>query len=232
VDPREALPRLALWLEERHGVTFRWGMAATGFGAGGVTHAEGEISAGTVIIATGGSLRALAPALARRAGVRACRLQMLRTVAQPASFRLDSVVMSDLSLLRYEGFAALRPAQGLRAVLEAEAGASLARGVHLIVAQGADGSLVVGDSHDYGEAADPFASEGVDALILDELDAVLDVPRPGIAERWLGVYPVADVSPLLREALDDRVRAVVVTSGTGMSTAFAVAEETLAELFA
>ena len=232
VDPREALPKLARWIEERHGVSFHWGVTAAGFGAGGVTHAEGEIAAGAVIIAAGESLPALAPTLARRAGMRACRLQMLRTVPQPASFRLDSVVMSDLSLLRYEGFASLPPARKLRAVLEAESGESLARGVHLIVAQGADGSLVIGDSHDYGEAADPFASEGIDALILDELDAVLDVPRPGIAERWLGVYPVADVSPLLREALDDRVRAVVVTSGTGMSTAFAIAEETLAELFA
>jgi hypothetical protein len=57
------------------------------------------------------------------------------------------------------------------------------------------------------------------------------VPRPGIAERWLGVYPVVDVSPLLREAVGERVRAVVVTSGTGMSTAFAIGEETIADLF-
>jgi D-hydroxyproline dehydrogenase subunit beta len=60
---------------------------------------------------------------------------------------------------------------------------------------------------------------------------VLDVPRPGIAERWMGAYPVADVAPLLREAPADRVRVVVVTSGTGMSTAFAIGEETVADLF-
>jgi hypothetical protein len=30
---------------------------------------------------------------------------------------------------------------------------------------------------------------------------------------------------------DDRIRIVVVTSGTGASTAFAIAEETVAELF-
>jgi D-hydroxyproline dehydrogenase subunit beta len=231
IEPREALPKLARWLEEKHGVAFHWGVAVTGFGAGGVIHAEGEIAAGAVLLAPGENLRALSPALARRAGIRACRLQMLRTVPQPASFRLDSVLMSDLSLVRYEGFATQRPAARLRARLAAEAGESLARGVHLIVAQGADGSLVIGDSHDYGEAAEPFAAEAVDALILDELDAVLDVPRPGIAERWLGVYPVADVSPLLREAVGERVRAVVVTSGTGMSTAFAIAEETIAGLF-
>jgi FAD dependent oxidoreductase TIGR03364 len=231
IESREALPRLARWLEEKHGVAFQWGVSVTGFSANGVVHAEGEIAAGAVVLAPGESLRALSPALARSAGLRACRLQMLRTVPQPAPFRLDSVLMSDLSLVRYEGFAAQRPAARLRARLEAEAGESLARGVHLIIAQSADGSLVIGDSHDYSDAAEPFASEAVDALILDELDAVLDVPRPGIAERWLGIYPVAEVSPLLREALGDRARAVVVTSGTGMSTAFAIGEETIAELF-
>lgn len=231
VDAREALPRLAQWLAQRHGVDFQWGLAVTGLGPRGVVHAEGEIAAGAVVLAPGESLRMLAPPLARQAGLRACRLQMLRTVAQPPAFRLGPVVMSDLSLLRYEGFARQRPAAALRAALEAQSGPSLAHGVHLIVAQDADGALVVGDSHHEGDAADPFTSEAVEALILDEMDAVLDVPRPGIAQRWLGVYPVADAAPVLRACLGERARAVVVTSGTGMSTAFALGEETLAELF-
>jgi len=231
IEAREALPRLAAWLAERHGVAFHWGVTVTGISEAGVRHAQGEMRAARVVMATGEALDALAPSLAREAGIRACRLQMLRTVAQPPAFRLDAVVLSDLSLLRYGGFAAQPPASALRRVLEAERAQALARGVHLIVAQGADGSLVIGDSHDEGEAADPFASEAVDALILEELGAVLDVPRPGIAERWLGVYPVARVAPVLRAPVGERARAVVVTSGTGMSTAFAIGEETIAELF-
>lgn len=231
VDAREALPGLARWLAQEHGVEFRWGVSVNGVEESLVHHAEGRVEAGAVVLAPGEGIRALAPEIARRAGLRACRLQMLRTVPQPPAFRLDAVLMSDLSLVRYEGFAAQRPAARLRARLEAEAAEPLARGVHLLVAQDADGSLVVGDSHEYADAAQPFSSESVDALILDELDAVLDVPRPGIAQRWAGVYPVADVAPLLRERLGDRTRAVVVTSGTGMSTAFAIGEETIAEMF-
>ncbi len=231
VEPRLAIPRLAAWLEAAHGVVFRRGVAALGIEPRGVRHAEGFIEAGAIVVAPGAWLAALFPAIARRVSLRDCRLQMMRTVAQPPAFRLDSVLMSDLSLLRYEGFAAVRPAKKLRARLEAESAEALERGVHLIVAQGADGSLVVGDSHDYGEAAGPFSAEAVDALILDELDAVLQVPRPGIAERWLGVYPVAQVAPLVREAPEANVRVVVVTSGTGMSTGFAIGEETIGELF-
>lgn len=231
IESREAVRQLAGWIAQRHGVRFHYGTAALGIEKGGVRHAEGVIPAARVVVATGEALAELAPGLARDVAFRACRLQMLRTVPQPPAFRLPSVVMADLSLLRYEGFAAQRPAARLRARLEAEAGAALREGVHLIVAQSADGSLVIGDSHEYGEGASPFSRDAVDALVLDELDAVLAVPRPGIAERWDGVYPVADVKPVLSRPLGDEARAVVVTSGTGMSTAFAIGEETVAAFF-
>jgi hypothetical protein len=52
-----------------------------------------------------------------------------------------------------------------------------------------------------------------------------------IVERWVGHYPVADIRPLLVEKLAERARLVAVTSGTGMSTAFAIGEETIGELF-
>lgn len=231
VEPREAIPKLAAWLAERHGVEFRWGVSIGAVEPGALVHAEGRIEADAIVVAAGAALRALAPALARRTNLRACRLQMMRTVPQPASWRLEHVVMSDLSLVRYGGFARMRPAKALRERLANEVPSALANGVNLIVAQAADGSLVVGDSHHVDEAVEPFASESVDALILDEMDAVLDVPRPGIAEHWLGVYPVADVAPLLREPIAERALAACVTSGTGMSTAFAIGEETVAELF-
>ena len=103
--------------------------------------------------------------------------------------------------------------------------------MHLIVAQGADGSLVVGDSHHYAEHADPFAAEEVDALILAELGALFEMPQPRVLERWNGYYPVAEVSPVVSEEIAPRVRLVTVTSGTGMSTAFAIGEETVDQLF-
>jgi len=49
--------------------------------------------------------------------------------------------------------------------------------------------------------------------------------------RWNGYYPVAEVAPLISEELAPRVRLVTVTSGTGMSTAFAIGEETIGQLF-
>jgi FAD dependent oxidoreductase TIGR03364 len=229
VEARDAMPRLARWLEERHGVVFAWETIAFGVEGTSVRHATGTLDAGAVVLAPGAAIATFAPALARRVNARHCKLQMMRLAAP--GWRLPAVVMTDLSLLRYEGFAAQPSAARLRADLARECERELGNGVHLIVAQGADGTLVVGDSHHYADFADPFASGAVDELILGELRALFDLPAPGVLERWVGHYPVADVRPVLSETLGARVRLVAVTGGTGMSTAFALGEETVASLF-
>ena len=229
VEARDALPQIARWLEERHGVVFAWGTAAHGIEGRKVRHAAGTLEADAVVIAPGADVAAFAPELAKRVRLRRCALQMMRLAAPGA--RLPGVVMTDLSLLRYEGFATQPSVPRLREELARERAREIDEGVHLIVAQGADGTLIVGDSHRYGEIADPFASAAVDELILGELHALFELPRLEVLERWVGYYPVAEVKPVLSEPLAPRVRLLTVTSGTGMSTAFALGEETIGELF-
>jgi FAD dependent oxidoreductase TIGR03364 len=229
IEAREALPRIAAWLAERYGVELTWGVCGLAVEGTSVRHGGGVLEAGAVVIAPGRDVASFAPELARRIDVRDCKLQMMR-IADPG-FRLPAVLMSDLSLLRYEGFAALPASQALRKRLERECAAELAHGVHLIVAQGADGSLVVGDSHHYGPLADSIYAAQVEASILGELDALLDIRGVNVVERWLGYYPVASVQPVVSESLAPRVQLVAVTSGTGMSTAFAIGEETIARFF-
>jgi hypothetical protein len=151
---------------------------------------------------------------------------MLR-LADPG-WRLPAAVMSDLGLHRYRGYADCPSLPALRARLAAEQAAQLDNGVHLIVVQSADGSLVVGDSHHYDATPDPFQPEAVDALILEEFTAVLGAPPP-ITERWIGVYPSGPEDAFV-EAVAPGVRVVSVTSGTGASTAFGLAEEVLRDL--
>lgn len=229
LEAREALPSLARWLEEHHGVSFAWGVEMHGVEAGLVRHSGGAMEGDAVVVAPGTNVAGFAPERAKRVGLRQCRLQMLRLAAP--GFALPGVLMSDLSLVRYGGFAAQPSAAALRSRLEAECAEELGHGVHLIVAQARDGTLVVGDSHHYADHAEPFASEAVDALILGQLRSTLALADARVLERWNGYYPVADVAPLVRETLAPRVELVTVTSGTGMSTAFAIGEETIAGLF-
>jgi D-hydroxyproline dehydrogenase subunit beta len=157
-----------------------------------------------------------------------CKLQMLR-LADPG-FRLPGTLMSDLGLIRYPGYSALAEAAPLRARLEAEQGEHLRHGIHLIVAQSADGSLIVGDSHHYAATPDGFADERVDQLILDEFAAATGRSPPAVRERWIGTYAAADRTMFMDAPASD-VRLVMITSGSGASTGFAIGEEVVTDLF-
>jgi hypothetical protein len=112
-------------------------------------------------------------------------------------------------------------------VLEREKAEWLEQGIHLIAVQSADGTLVVGDSHVYGNSEAPFASERTDALILQEMHRVLKLQDAAVSERWTGTYASA-ASVVYKAQVSPGVVLGIVTGGTGASTSFAFAEELLA----
>jgi FAD dependent oxidoreductase TIGR03364 len=228
VESREAIPRLAHWLEAVHDVTFLRGVAVHGIQTGRLETGAGAILAEAIVVCPGDDLSTLFPGAFGQAGVTRCKLQMLR-LADPG-WRLPSPVMSDLSLVRYLGYADLPQAAALLERLKAEQPEHLTHGVHLIVVQSADGSLVVGDSHHYAATPDPFSQEHVDQLILDEFAAVFGQAAPPVVERWTGTYASARGHSLAETPMSG-VRLVTVTSGTGASTAFALAQDVVADIY-
>jgi FAD dependent oxidoreductase TIGR03364 len=228
VESRDAIPLLATHLREHWNVEFRYGETALDIAPPLVRTSEGVVHARKVVACPGDDLSGLFPEAIARHGVRRCKLQMLRLEAN--GLRLASAVVSDLSLVRYEGYAGLPAAGPLRARLKADSGDALRNGVHMIAVQSADGSLVVGDSHHYSHTPDPFASEAVDRIILREFANVFST-TPNVAARWTGTYASASDEAHFGEAIGDDVRLVMITSGTGASTAFAIGEETVDDLF-
>lgn len=228
VESRDALPRLAAWLAQAHGVTFRFGAAVVAVDTGRVCLADGsDLRADAIVVCPGDDGASLFPQIHAQEGITRCKLQMLRLAAP--GWRLPAPVMSDLSLIRYRGYADLAEAAPLKARLEAEEREALGWGIHLIVVQSADGTLVVGDSHEYGPTPDPFGHTAIDAAMLRQYAAVLGPPPP-VVERWTGTYASAAGHSIVR-APAEGVRLVVVTSGTGASTGFALGEEVIADLF-
>jgi FAD dependent oxidoreductase TIGR03364 len=228
VESREAIPRLAAWLGEAHGVTFVRETAVRAVAPPRVETSRGVVEAEAVVVCPGDDFVSLTPETL--GGLTRCKLHMLRLRPEAFDRRLPTV-MSDLGLVRYLGYAELPEAAALKSRLVAEQGAQLAHGVHLIVARSADGSLVVGDSHHYGATPDPFAPTFVDDLILEEYSAVFEGPVPPVEARWTGTYASAPDRLMQRERVSDALYVVTITSGTGASTSFAIAEETIAELY-
>lgn len=229
VESRAAIPRLAAWLQAEMGVEFLWSTAVRDVALPRIATSRGGIRADAAIVCPGHDRSTLYADRIATAALSVCTLQMLR-VRPERSPPIDAAVMSDLSLGRYEGFADLPEAAALKARLAREEAEALAAGVHLIVVRSADGSLVVGDSHVYGDAPAPFASEKFDALILAEMDRVLDLGPWSVAERWTGSYVSSKSDVVWTDAPEPNVRIALVTGGTGASTGFALGEEVVASL--
>ena len=230
VESREAIPRLAAYLAERHEVTFFPETVALCAVPPRLETSRGTIEADAIVVCPGDDFHTLHAGRIAAYGLTRCKLHMMRLKPRRFDERLPAV-MSDLGMIRYLGYAELPAAQALARRLEAEQGEEIKNGVHLIVVRSADNSLVVGDSHHYAATPDPFAPAAVEDLILDEYARVFEGDRPPIAERWTGTYASAKDRLALVDKPSEALRIVIVTSGTGASTSFALAEEVVADLF-
>ena len=224
VESRTAIALLAQWLAEVHGVVFRFGEAVLEVATPRVRTSRAVLHAERVAVCTNTELHGLFAERIAPHDLRLCQLQMLRVRPEPG-FQLPGSVMADLSLVRYHGYSKLPEAAPLLAQMQREEGESLQHGIHLIVVQSADGSLVVGDSHHYGAAPLPFADQRVDDIILRHLRETLKLREATVTERWVGLYPSSASTDCLIDSPDEATRVVLVTSGTGASTAFGIAED-------
>ena len=228
VESREAIPRVAAWLGAAHNVRFMRNTSVLDVDVPLVRTSRGVVRADRVAVCPGDDFNSLYPERLVAYQLTRCKLQMLRLAAP--GFRLPGALMSDLGLGRYPGYAELEAAAPLKARLAREQPEHLRHGIHLIVVQSADGSLVVGDSHHYAATPDPVALEEVDALILEEFRAALGIEPPPIVERWIGTYASATDRSVLLDSPHPAVRIAIVTCGAGASTGFALGEEVVASL--
>lgn len=229
VESRTAIPRLAAWLEDAKGVTFVRDTRVLDIDIPAVRTSRGSLQAAAVAVCPGDDFSGLFAERLSGFGLTRCKLQMLR-LGSPG-FTLPAALMSDLGLVRYQGYAALEAAAALKARLVAEQPEQLHHGIHLIVVQSADGSLVVGDSHHYAPTPDPFGSVAVDALILEEFRLALGLEPPPVLERWTGTYASATDRAVLLDTPQPNVRLAIVTCGAGASTGFGIGEDVVTDLF-
>jgi FAD dependent oxidoreductase TIGR03364 len=229
VESRTAIARIAQWLQEKWSVDFHFETATLDVEPPRIRTSRGIVAADAAIVCPGDDFVSLFPDRIAKYKPTKCRLSMLR-LSDPG-FRLPAPLMSDLGLVRYHGYADLPEAAPLRKRLEKEQPAHLQHGVHLIAVQSTDGSLVVGDSHHYGDTPAPFAEAETERLILDELHAATGMTIPPVIERWTGVYASSSERSMFVDAPSPTIRIVLVTGGNGASTAFAIGEDVVGALY-
>jgi glycine/D-amino acid oxidase-like deaminating enzyme len=154
-------------------------------------------------------------------GLRRVRLQMLQTLPFDGAL---TTALADGDSLRYY------PAYDVpsRAALPPQTPVAAASRSQLLLVQRLDGSLTIGDTHEYDE---PFGFD-VDETAYDHLlaraAALLGVPLPRVQRRWAGVYSEVVGTTALYHRSEVAPGVILVTGpgGRGMTCSPAIAEET------
>ena len=229
IEPRLAVPAVAKYLEST-GIDFLWKEEVLDFTDKQIVTQKRKIQFKKLIMAPGNHLKGLGRNVFEKRKIQSSKLHMLRVMPEK-KIKLPGGIMADLTLMRYPGYENLPSKKKLDKVIQKTCRAELDNGIHVIVVQGKDGSLIIGDSHQYTHDTHyPFEKEKIDTLILNKFKQILPIGKYNVVERWVGEYP-SGKNDYLDHWLDKNICIANVTTGIGMSTGFAFAEDVINKLY-
>jgi FAD dependent oxidoreductase TIGR03364 len=228
VNPREAIRRIPLFLQEKYGLILRYGRLVHEITHPIIRTRDETWRASKIYVCSGSDFETLYPNLYAQQNLTKCKLQMLKAIPRQP-FVLGPALCAGLTLRHYAAFSKCKSLPVLdKRYDELEMGFK-EHGVHVLLAQHADGSLIIGDSHHYFNTVEPFDSESVNQLILSYLNTFLDVEFD-IVERWHGVYPKYKSGICLELEPEPGVTIINGLGGAGMTLSFGMAEEIVGRL--
>jgi FAD dependent oxidoreductase TIGR03364 len=228
IDAPMTVAALPNFFQEQYSVAFRFGCLVRSIQLP-IIEAGGERwSVDRAIVCSGEDFETLYPEVFKTSGLTRVKLQMLRTVPQPAGWRLGPALAAGLTLRFYPAFQVCQSLAALKKRIAEETPEFDRWGVHGLVSQTAAGELTLGDSHEYGRDVDIFNKEEVDDLILRYVASFLQAPDMTIAQRWHGVYAKHPQEPYLSLSPESGVHIITSPGGSGMTLSFGIGEETLA----
>jgi FAD dependent oxidoreductase TIGR03364 len=226
VDPRQAVVAVTDYLRNRFDVRFEFDTTVTEVRETSLQSSAGETwFFDEAVVCGGAEFAALFPEVHARSGVRRCKLQMMRTVPQPNGWRIGTHVAGGATLRHYANFADCPSVQGLRQRISGQFPELDRYGIHVMASQNESGEVVIGDSHEYGDAIDPFDKPEIDRIILEHLAKIVELPDPTIARRWHGIYPRHATLAQFVHHPRENVKIVLNTNGLGMTLSFGLAEQ-------
>jgi D-hydroxyproline dehydrogenase subunit beta len=229
VDPRQVSADLPAWLSRTFGVDFIFAAPVLAYDGQIVRTAAGDTRAERLLVCTGADYRELAPTSFADAGMVCCKLQMMRS--QPFEhFRCGTMLAAGLTLRHYRAFAECPTLPRLIERFDRDLPEYGRFGIHVLVSQNGRGELTLGDSHEYGDAIEPFDKSEIDELILRYLDTFLCIPDLRIAYRWHGIYLNHPTEPYVLADPRPGMRVVTGLGGNGMTLSFGLAERVVADL--
>lgn len=191
-------------------------------------------SAQKVIICNGSEFKILYPSLFQESELIISKLQMMQTKPQP-NFTLPSSILTGHSIRRYEAFTECPSYAEIKAKEKQD---SLVKkwGIHILFKQARDGSIIIGDSHQYSDASnvDDLGSDlnmNIDNFILQEAQKIFNLPTYEIQNRWFGQYSQCKTKDIYLNTIDKNIHIVTGIGGKGMTGSAGFAKNNINTIF-
>ena len=183
--------------------------------------ADGEkYLASRIIICGGHEFKTLYPNVFNESDLEVSKLQMLQTKPQ-GIYSLQGNILTGLSIRRYESFSECPSFQKIKS-LEDPNSFEKKYGVHILFKQALDGSVILGDSHEYADAknADDLGFDlnmEIDEFMIHEARKIIDLPTYEIQRRWFGVYSQCKTKDIFEHNPSPNIHIVTGIGGKGMT---------------
>jgi FAD dependent oxidoreductase TIGR03364 len=197
------------------------------------TAAKQVFTAEKAIVCNGGEFKLLFADLFKESGITLCKLQMMRTLPMP-KVQLEGNILTGLSIRRYESFQECR---SFDKIALPEHYAELKKwGIHMLFKKAVDGSIIIGDSHEYADVnhTDNLGfgiNTSINELMLKEAQRIVNFDVRKIASIWAGFYPQHNSKPIVEYDIDDRIHIRTAIGGKGMTSSAGYAEASIKKIY-
>jgi len=197
------------------------------------TSSNEKFSSEKLIICNGGEYKLLFADLFSESGIVLSKLQMMKTVPMQ-EVKLEGNILTGLSIRRYESFEECPSFNKL--TTPPHYGELKKWGIHILFKKATDGSIIIGDSHEY---ADVNHSENlgfninqhINELMLQEASRIVDFDVRKISQTWAGFYPQHPEKEIVEYDIEDKIHIRTAIGGKGMTSSAGYAEESIRQLF-
>jgi FAD dependent oxidoreductase TIGR03364 len=236
-EPDQLIHRLLAYLVARYQLDYRPAtpvreVTATDTGATVVDVRGQRYQAAQVLVCTGRDCQLLFPDVFAQSDLELVKLQMLATYPLP-QVALPGSVLTGLSLRRYAAFKACPSFAQLQAE---DMNDDLRQwGIHILFKQAVDGSIIIGDTHEYADLTratdlDFNNADHLNQLMLSEARRIVDLPDWRIQRTWNGYYTQSKSQEIFQHSPDPRIHLVTGIGGKGMTSACGFAQHHITQL--
>lgn len=239
VEPRVMINRLLEFLIKEKGLDYFGNTKVINCdavsGETTVTTANGVVyKTSKVILCCGSEFKTLYPELFAKSDIEVTKLQMLQTKPQ-LGYELKGSILTGLSIRRYEAFYECSSFSEIKAKEEPNS-FEKKWGIHILFKQATDGSVIIGDSHEYADAAnmDDLGFDlrmDVDDFMIAEAKKIFNLPTFEIQNRWYGMYSQCKENDIFQHTVDNNIHIITGIGGKGMTGSAGFSKENIKNIF-